>query len=72
MLNVDIVGRKDRILKGNLVAMLGSIFAAVFFMRFHAQAKKFWISERIYVLSLTSLPICLLFALASGNTDVNN
>ena len=54
-------------LKGNLVAMLGSVFAAVFFMRFHSQAKKYWISERIYVLSLTSLPICLALALASDN-----
>lgn len=36
VLNVDVVSRGDRIFKGNFVAVLGSIFAAVFFMRFHS------------------------------------
>ena len=67
VLNIHYISKSDRILKGNLVAFVGSIFAAIFFMKLNSEAKKYMVFERIYVLALVGIPFCFVTALCFGS-----
>lgn len=71
VLNIHYISKSDRILKGNLVAFIGSIFAAIFFMKLNIEAKKHIMFERIYVLALVGIPISFILAIVLGGTDLD-
>ena len=69
VLNIHFISKSDRIIKGNFVAFVGSILAAIFFMKLNIEAKKFQVFERIYVLALVGMPTSLILSWISGGED---
>lgn len=54
---------EEKLIKGNLVGLIGSGFAVIFFLRMKKQMREYHVIQKMYVTSLIGIPLFLFLSL---------
>lgn len=60
----------DKILKGNLTGLIGSGFAALFFVKMKKQMRQYHVVQKLYVTSLMGVPMFLILSIALATAEI--
>lgn len=69
--NMRNITNMEKLLKGNMVGFIGSVFAAIFFVRMKKQMSHYHIFEKLYVTSLTGMSLFLLISIFEHDTSID-